>query len=122
MLTKNCRIILDTILALGEEHHFECYRIADLSDRTGISFPQVLAACQELDRDGCANLHFVDLKNGRKIPESVSLTEFGVHYRDYQRAQRLRYIGDKWIDFLALVIASVSLIISIAAFLRPLPG
>lgn len=115
MLTKNCRIILDTILALGEEHHFESYRIVDLSDRTGISFPHVLAACKELDQDGFASLQITHLRNGQNIPEAIVLTELGIHYKDFLNAKRNDYFKDKIIDFLALVIAFIALLKSFEA-------
>ena len=118
MLTKHCRKVLDTILALPALQRLKSYEIVDLSEETGLSFPETLCACKELDRDGLAELRIVSLRNGQQIAESITLTEPGLNYKAMLRAQRLAYIADKWVDILASIVAVCSLIVSIIALLR----
>lgn len=54
-------------------------------------------------------LEYIESSNGNK--SGVRLTHKGLHYNKYTESKILLYIADKWIDFLALVIA-------IAAFIQ----
>lgn len=119
MLTKDCRLILDTILSSDSDKRFQAFRISELSNSLNRNFYAILTACKELEKDGFIELHNCCLKNGQELLEFISLTELGTHYKDYLRSQRLRYIADKWIDFLALIIAAIALVVSVAAFFRP---
>lgn len=47
------------------------------------------------------------------VPIGVKLTHMGCHWREYRRMEVIKYFEEKWIDFLALVIAVI-------AFLRTL--
>ena len=110
MLSKNCRLILDTILAKGENEKFMSHRIGDLSKEINLPFSSALAACQELEHDGFARIKVIDLPRGPKVYESITLTEKGAHYKDFLLEQRMDYIKDKWIDFLALAISVIALV------------
>lgn len=113
MLTKHCRKVLDTILSLPTHQRLNSFRIVDLSEKTGLPFPETLCACKELDSDGLAELNIVCLRNGQQIPESIVLTEPGLNYKALLRAQRLNYIADKWTDIVACIISIIALIVSI---------
>lgn len=121
MLTKNCRAVIDTILSLDKSNPFKLYRIADLAIRARLTIEEAMAACLELEQDGRAEVRLIPNAR-RQIPEYVSLTEYGARYREELKERRKDYIKAKWIDFFALIVAIIALIISIAAFLRPLPG
>lgn len=121
MLTKNCRAVIDTILSLDKADPFKLYRIADLSKSARLTLDETIAACLELEKDGRAEVRLIPNAR-RQIPEFVSLTEYGARYREELKGRRIDYIKAKWIDFIALIVAIIALIISIAAFLRPLPG
>ena len=117
MLTKHCRKVLDTILSLPAHQRLNSFRILDLSEKIGLSFPETLCACKELDRDGLAELHIVYHRNGQQIPESIVLTEPGLNYKALLRAQRLAYIADKWVDILASIVAILASIPSLYSFI-----
>lgn len=121
MLTKNCKVVLNTILSLDKANPFKLYRIADLAKSARLTLDETIAACMELEKDGRAEIRLIPGIR-RQIPEYVSLTEYGARYRDEIKERWSAYIWAKWIDFIALIVAIIALIISIAALLRPLPG
>lgn len=42
--------------------------------------------------------------------QRFSLDHKGLHWEEYRREEALRYFGDHWIDFLAMIVAIISLI------------
>lgn len=110
MRTKNCQLILDYVLSLDESEQLHSHRFLNLSEHTGLSFEQVLVACKELERDSFAEIKYHHLRNGQVMPEAIVLTELGLNYKRHIREQWLSYVTDKWIDFLALIIALVALL------------
>ena len=56
---------------------------------------------------------------------TYSITEKGIRYLAYQKQCRKRalfkYLASKWIDFLALIVAIIALVISIIALNNSLP-
>lgn len=113
MLTKNCRRILNYILSLTPDRHLKFHSIISLSQDIGISFDHTLSACKELARDGYAELKIIRLSNGQEIVDAIVLTEFGRNYKVHLREQRVQYLFSKWIDFLALIVAVIALIVAI---------
>ena len=59
------------------------------------------------------------------LPGTFSISEKGIRYLNYQKMCKKRtigkYLASKWIDFLALVVAVIALIISIVALNNSLP-
>ena len=53
------------------------------------------------------------MRTSQEILEAVRLTEFGQNYKAYLREQRVKYLLSKWIDFLALIVAVIALIVAI---------
>lgn len=47
-----------------------------------------------------------------------SLDHRGLHWQEFRWEERLKYLKDNWIDFLAMIFALASLIISITALSR----
>lgn len=113
MRTKNCRCIMDYILSLAPDRQLMYQRITDLSEHTGLSLDQTISACKELAEDRCVELKFLHLRTSQEILEAVRLTEFGQNYKAYLREQRVQYLLSKWIDFLALIVAVIALIVAI---------
>lgn len=48
------------------------------------------------------------------------LTQKAIHKKQVTFSMVCSYILDKWIDFLALIVATIALIVAIAAYIRPL--
>ena len=113
MRTTNCRCIMDYIWSLDPDCQLMAQRITDLAEHTGLSLDQTISACKELAEDRCVELKFLHLRTGEKILEAVSLTEFGQNYKTYLRDQRVQYFLSKWIDFLALIVSVIALIVAL---------
>ena len=88
MLTRNCKLIIDSILSRDETQHFKAYSLRDLCKMTNLSFDNVLSACEELDRDKYATLRILHLPNGQEIRESITLTELGKNYKEKRSLDR----------------------------------
>lgn len=117
MVTKNCRKIIKTICRFGEEAKYGFHNTADLADATGLPHAVVCSACEQLAEEGYMEIEYTG--NINPIVSDVRLTELGASYSEVQRAARLAYIASKWIDFIALIVAIIALIVSIAAFFKP---
>ena len=52
-----------------------------------------------------------------KTEYGVSLSHEAIHYKEFQWISFKKYVAEKWIDFLALVISGFALIISIISML-----
>ena len=113
MLTKNCKTILRYITSLQGLNRFSSISLPDLVKNTGLAHKEVESACKELDKDGLAELKILHFINGHTVLDSITLTEQGLNYKVLIRAQRIKYIADKWTDIIACVIAVISLIVSI---------
>lgn len=118
MVTKNCRKIIKAICRSGSEAKYGPHNIADLADATDLSNAAVCAACEQLAEEGYMEIVYMT-RTHTPIIEHVKLTELGANYAEVQRATRMAYVANKWIDFIALIVAIIALIISIAAFFRP---
>ena len=118
MLTKDCRSVLDTVIQMDGDRPFQRHRIAAISEKMGKTFELTLSLCKELERDGFLEIKYLKSRIGSAIPEGVILTEKGRRYKAFLRSQRFDYVKQKWIDFLALVVAAIALAISIAAYIR----
>lgn len=51
---------------------------------------------------------------GDNSQTAFRLEENGLHFKEYQKQKLIEYVMDKLVDFLALVVAIIALIISIA--------
>lgn len=118
MLTKDCRAVLNTVIQMDGNTPFQQHRIVAIAEKMEQSFELTLSVCKELERDGFLEIRYLKLSNHREIPENVILTEKGRCYKAFLRNQAFDYIKQKWIDFLALVVSAIALIISIAAYIR----
>ena len=89
MLTKNCKLVLDSVLSLDQTDWYKAFSMGDL---------------------GFAQITYLNLPNYLPAIDTIHLTERGIHYKDLQREEKLNYFKDKWIDFLALVVALIALL------------
>lgn len=122
MLTKNCKSILDGILSLNQNDWYKAYSVRDLVQITSLSVDEIISALESLEQTDMVQIQYLTIRSYRPTIDWIRLTERGIYYKDFEKEKRINYLKDKWIDFLALVVASAALIISIAAFLKPLPG
>lgn len=122
MLTKNCKSILDGILSLNQNDWYKAYSVRDLVQITSLSVDEIISALESLEQTDMVQIQYLTIRSYRPTIDWIRLTERGIYYKDFEKEKRINYLKDKWIDFLALVVASTALIISIAAFLKPLPG
>ena len=77
---------------------------------------KIRAICADLLRQG----YLSDLKTSStgEITKAV-LSYNGMIYKAIIRKEVLRYIADKWIDFFALLVSVIALVISLLALLLP---
>lgn len=118
MLTKDCRAVLDTVIQMDGDRPFQRHRIAAISVKMGKTFQLTLSICKELERDGFVEIKYLSSRVHAATPEDIVLTEKGRCYKAFLRSQKFDYVKQKWIDFLALVVAAIALAISIAAYIR----
>ena len=62
-------------------------------------------------------VEYATTKDG--FPVGFHLSHKGLHYAEFKRIDFQKYLADKWIDFLALIVAAIALIISIVAIAKP---
>lgn len=111
MLTKNCRIVLKAIRSQGKAARYESYSAQKLMDLTGLAIDPLSAACRLLALEGLMEVTHLSFSRGNMdVIDSVQLTEIGANYSEKQQADRLHYIASYWISFLALIVATISLI------------
>ena len=110
LLTKNCKSILYAILSLDQNEWYKTYSVTDLSQLTSLSSEEIVSAVNALEENNMVEVHRLTV--GKHIPviNTIRLTELGIHYKDQEKENRLNYLKDKWIDFLALIIALIALL------------
>ncbi len=117
MVTRNCRAVIKAIQNCGAEARYKHYGINQLVELTHLSTDAVISACEQLQSDGLMEIHYFS-NSYSCIIDTVHLTELGANYGEVKRDNARRYILSHWIDFFALLISLVSLVLSIAAFSR----
>ena len=110
MLTKNCKSILNAILSLDQNDWYKAYSVNDLTQLTSLSTDEIYSAVTALEEDGMIQVQYLSFRGCSSVIDSVRLTEQGIHYKDQEKEKRLNYLKDKWIDFLALIIALIALL------------
>ena len=110
MLTKNCKSILNAILSLDQNDWYKAYSVNDLTQLTSLSTDEIYSAVTALEEDGMIQVQYLSFRGCSSVIDSVRLTEQGIHYKDQEKENRLNYLKDKWIDFLALIIALIALL------------
>lgn len=114
MLTQNCKCVLDKLLEKNTNDPFRMYCMGEISSISGLAFQETIAACKQLESLGYMEIFYVTL-NGSAVIDTLRITELGAHYKEDRRRKIGEYIANNWISFLALVVAIISLIISMRA-------
>ena len=110
MLTKNCKLVLDSVLSLDQTDWYKAFSMGDLVKLSGLSMNEIKSVIESLDQLCFAQITYLNLPNYLPAIDTIHLTERGIHYKDLQREENLNYFKDKWIDFLALVVALIALL------------
>ncbi len=110
MLTKNCKSILNAILSLDQNDWYKAYSVNDLTQLASLSTDEIYSAVTALEENGMIQVQYLSFRGCSSVIDSVRLTEQGIHYKDQEKENRLNYLKDKWIDFLALIIALIALL------------
>lgn len=122
MLTKNCKSLLNSILSLDPNDWYKVYSVYDLAQLASLSVDEIISVAQALEENGMAQIKYLTVGCYPRVVDGIRLTEQGIHYKDLEKENRINYLKDKWIDFLALLIALIALLKSfeseIAALLQ----
>ena len=70
--------------------------------------------CRELDDHGYFEILSINVRGDISM---IELSYKGIIYKQLRRREVLQYIGEKWIDFLALITSVAALVISVIALL-----
>ena len=110
MLTKNCKLVLDSVLSLDQTDWYKKYSVRDLAKLSDLSIDEVKSVIESLNQLGFAQITYLSLPNYPTAIDTIHLTERGIHYKDLQKEEKFNYFKDKWIDFLALIVALIALL------------
>lgn len=86
--------------------------ISEIHQETDLTYNELLAAIHDLVDNGYLDFTYAP---GTKIVKGVTLKIKGIHPIQYKIEIFKGYVVEKWIDFLALIVAIISLIISLIA-------
>lgn len=122
MLNKNCKILIASLVEDLPHEPTQGYTLRDLNaladiKRKGIN--DIFRIAEEMVEEK----YLIVDRSGPKISgifinSHYWLSEKGVSYRIITKKKVLRYLADKWIDILALVVAAIALAISILAYIQ----
>ena len=113
MLTRNCKKIMKAIRSTGAEARYQRYTVQKIMELTNLSVDAIYSACDQLETDGYMEIEYLPFSHN-PIIDYVRLRELGSHHGEVRLANVLHYIAANWIAFLALVIATISLIVSLS--------
>lgn len=113
MLLRNDRIVLNVIRKSEPKLTNFFYSQEDiwsiLQDRNvSITAEETLAAFNNLENEG-----FITYASNSRT--AFRLNSKGQHYGEYRFKMFLNYISEKWIEFFALTVSIISLVLSIIA-------
>lgn len=125
-MDKTCKKILRALIDKGQGTDFVCFyaipldfsnsmRIDALSKSLNIRISDLRAAEEYLISTG----YLEPVKATGNEPEIVGfrLSHKGLNWHYFQRREIIKYVAEKWPDFIAVIISIISLIVSIAATL-----
>ena len=113
MLTRNCKKIIKAICSSGDEARFQRYTVQKIMELTNLSIDAIYSACDQLESEGYMEIDYLPCSH-QPIIDFVRLRESGAHHGEIRLANAQHYIATNWIAFLALVVAIISLLISLS--------
>ena len=87
--------------------------ILDLSKSIQVPLENTRTAVRYLEKTGYIEYIY---SNGKKV--GFSLSHMGVNWKYFRRQNFLKYLADKWVDVLALVLSICSFALSLTALLQ----
>lgn len=69
--------------------------------------------------ESCGYIEIIKTQRGAHL--GVRLSHIGLHRREFGRQEILKYLADKWVDILALVVSLIALLISILSLVSKTP-
>ena len=123
-MDKTSKKILQTLIAGGKGTQYICayssnwiglcdITIDDLAKSVSMPTEDLRAASRFLVENG-----YLEYQKTGDRKTGFHLSYKGLNWKYYRRKEILKYIADKWTDFLAVIISLFSLIISIIALLQ----
>ena len=111
-MDKKSKKVLNYFISHGKDCSYCVYltNLKELSDYLKMTEINTEALIRNLASEG-----YLEIKN--YFPNgfyAANLTYKGIKYKSYRKADLFHYFSEKWIDFLALIVAVIALIISIA--------
>lgn len=113
MLTRNCKKIIKAICSSGDEARYQRYTVQKIMELTNLSIDAIYSACDQLESEGYMEIDYLPFSH-QPIIDFVRLREPGTHHGEIRLANAQHYIATNWIAFLALVVAIISLLISLS--------
>lgn len=107
MIFKNDKKLLKTIKSQSPQLPNAYYDWNDIYRVSGMSDADYLISLRNLAENEIISF-------GDQSRTAFRLEANGLYFSEYQKQNRIRYIMDKLVDFFALIVAIVALIISIA--------
>lgn len=91
-----------------------CYY--NIAEQAGINEHECTGSINYLRKIGFLAPACLNGKTG-KIEYGLCLTHEAIHYREFEWIKIKKYVAEKWIDFLALIVSVLSLVISVIAII-----
>ncbi len=123
-MDKTCKKVLQVLINSGKGTQYICaydpawvgladISIEDMAQKLSIPTEDLRAATRFLKESG-----YLEYQTSRERVIGFHLSHKGLNWKNYRREEILKYIANKWTDFLAVVISLISLAISIIALLQ----
>lgn len=121
MLNKNCEKVVAALCEDLPNQPSYGYSISDIACLVDLKEEDVIRLAKHLELEGYLEPRKYDLHTG-SVFYHYFLTEKGKSYKLIARRQTWDYIKDKWIDFFALIVAIIALVIAIDAHIKLPPN
>ena len=106
MVFKKERKLLSIIKSQHPKLPNSFYDYNDIYPLSGLSEVEYLSALRNLQKEGC-----ISFGNSQKT--TFRLESNGIYFKEFLFYKALEYIADKAIDFLALIVSLIALVLSL---------
>lgn len=121
MLNKDCEKVVAALCKDLPNQPSYGYSTEYIAHLAGLDEEDIIRIAKHLESEGYLESREYDLHIGA-VFYHYFLTEKGKSYKLIARNQTWEYIKDKWIDFFALIVAIIALIIAIDAHIKLPPS
>lgn len=106
-LPSDCKSVLKIIKKSEPDLPNLFFSVEAILQKTNLSASDIFSVFNHLEKSGC-------IIWGDSQHTAFRLVEYGRAYDEFRYNEILHYFLDKWIEFLAIIISIIALIISIA--------